>query len=127
MAARKQSKVTPKYKTKYRVRNWAAYEKGLRQRGDITIWLSEDAIVDWNAKPTGKPGGQSKYSDLATVTALALKNLFHLPLRQTEGLLTSLLRPMNLELDVPDHTTFSRRGCKVKVPLHRGPQEDSIE
>ena len=127
MAARKQSKVTPKYKTKYRGRNWAEYEKGLRQRGDITVWFSEDAIKDWNAKPTGKPGGQTKYSDIAIVTALTLKNLFALPLRQTEGLLTSLLRLMGLELDVPDHTTLSRRGSKVEVPLHKGPQEESIE
>ena len=44
MAARKKSKVTQKYKTKYRVKNWAAYEESLRKRGDITVWLEEDAI-----------------------------------------------------------------------------------
>jgi len=37
MAARTKSKVSPKYKTKYRVRNWAAYEEALRERGDITV------------------------------------------------------------------------------------------
>lgn len=36
MTARTKSKVTPKYKTKYRVTNWAAYEESLRNRGDIT-------------------------------------------------------------------------------------------
>ena len=45
MAARRQSKVTPKYKTKYKVRNWAAYEAGLRRRGDITVWFNEAAIA----------------------------------------------------------------------------------
>ncbi len=53
MAARTKSKVTPKYKTKYRVRNWAAYEKSLRRRGDITIWFAAAAVRSWNARPTG--------------------------------------------------------------------------
>ena len=53
MAARTKSKVTLKYKTKYRVRNWAAYEKSLRRRGDITIWFAAAAVRSWNARPTG--------------------------------------------------------------------------
>ncbi len=31
------SRVHPKYKTKYRVANWASYDRALVQRGDITI------------------------------------------------------------------------------------------
>jgi len=69
MAARTTSKVTPKYKTKYRVTNWAAYERSLRNRGDIPIWFDEIAIAAWNATPTGKPGGQLRYSDLAIITS----------------------------------------------------------
>jgi hypothetical protein len=49
MAARTQSKVTPKYKTKYRVRNWAAYEESLRRRGDITVWFDADAMQQRHA------------------------------------------------------------------------------
>ncbi len=64
MAARTKSKVTPKYKTKYRVRNWPAYEAALRKRGDVTAWFDEDAISTWNAPPSGRPGGQLKYSTL---------------------------------------------------------------
>ena len=60
MAARTKSKVTPKYKTKYRVRNWAAYEAALRQRGDITVWFDEDAVGAWNAEAGGRPGGQRR-------------------------------------------------------------------
>ena len=45
MAARKSSRVNRKYKTKYRVRNWREYERGLRSRCDITIWLSDEAIA----------------------------------------------------------------------------------
>ena len=127
MAARRQSKVNPKYKTNYRVRNWAEYEEGLRQRGDITIWFDEDAIKAWNAVPNGKPGGQSKYSDLAIVTALTLRILFKLPLRQAEGFLTSLVRIMALDLDVPDHTTLSRRGRVVDVPVYKRTHDDPIQ
>ena len=58
MAARTKSKITPKYKTKYRVKNWRAYEAALRKRGDITVWFGQDAIDAWNAPPGGRPGGQ---------------------------------------------------------------------
>jgi hypothetical protein len=79
------SKVHPKYKTKYRVGNWAEYEQSLVRRGDLTLWISEDAIAAWAPEPTGQRGGQLKYSDLAIETALALHLVYHLPLRQTEG------------------------------------------
>jgi hypothetical protein len=57
MASVKTSKVNPKYKRKYRVRNWAAYERGLRDRGDVTVWLSQEAIEAWTPPPTGRRGG----------------------------------------------------------------------
>ena len=41
----------PKYKTAYRVKNWPEYEKSLRDRGDITVWFSQDAIEAWTAAP----------------------------------------------------------------------------
>ena len=69
MAARTKSKVTPKYKPKYRVKNWAAYEAALRKRGDVTLWFDEAAIDAWNAPTSGRPGGQRRYSDLAIVTS----------------------------------------------------------
>ena len=76
MAARTKTKVSPKYKTKYRVKNWAAYDVALRERGDITVWFDEEAISAWNAPPSGRPGGQRRYSDLAIVTALTLRTVF---------------------------------------------------
>jgi hypothetical protein len=79
--------------------------------------LSPAAIAPWNAKPSRRHGGQRKYSDLAIETALALRLLFQLPLRQVEGFLRSLFEWMGLALDVPDHTTLSRRAKKLKVPL----------
>ncbi len=125
MAAGKSSRVNRKYKTKYRIRNWREYERGLRSRGDVTIWLSEEAIAAWTPPRNGLRGGQLRYSNLAILTALTLRVLFRLPLRQTEGFLESLLRLMGLDLKAPDHTTLSRRNQTVEVPLltrvHDGP------
>jgi hypothetical protein len=105
----------PKYKTAYRVRNWREYEQSLRDRGDITLWISPEAIAAWRAPMTGKRGAQPIYADLAIETALALRLLFHLPLRQTEGFLGAVLRLMGLALPYPDHTTLSRRHATVVV------------
>ena len=53
MAAMRSSLVHPRYKTEYRVRNWREYERGLRARGDVTVWFSEDAIANWISRSTG--------------------------------------------------------------------------
>ena len=53
--------------------------------------------------------------------ALTLRLIFHLPLRQTEGFLTSIFRMLGLELSVPDHTTLSRRGQHLDLPLRCAP------
>jgi IS5 family transposase len=66
-------------------------------------------------------GGQLRYSDLAIETALALRLLFHLPLRQTEGFLTSIFWMLGLDLSAPDHTTLSRRGQHLALTLGRAP------
>ncbi len=116
MAAGKSSRINRKYKTKYRIRNWREYERGLRSRGDVTIWLSQEAIAAWTPPNNGLRGGQRRYSNLAILTALTLRILFRLPLRQTEGFLDSLLRLMGLVLKAPDHTTLSRRNQTVEVP-----------
>jgi hypothetical protein len=79
----------PQYTPAYHVKNWHQYDQALRHRGDITLWISQDAIDAWTAPKTGKRGAQPGYSDLAIETALALRLLFHLPLRQTE----TTLRP----------------------------------
>jgi hypothetical protein len=111
------SRVHPTYKTKYRVTNWAKYDQALVERGNITLWITPSAIKGWAAKPTGLRGAPQKYSDLAIETALTLRLLFQLPLRQTEGFLRSLLELMDLRLEAPDHTTLSRRSSALGVDL----------
>ncbi len=102
-------------KRRYTVTNWQAYETGLRQRGSLTIWFTEEAIAAWRAVPRTTPGGQARYSDLAIETSLILRAVLHQPLRQTEGLVGSLLELVGLDLPVPDHSTLSRRARTLAV------------
>ncbi len=120
------SKVHPKYKTKYRVGNWSAYEQALVQRGDVTLWLSPDATDAWRPSPSGRPGAPKKFSDCAIETALTLRLVFRLPLRQAEGFLRSVLWLMGVDLEAPDHTTLSQRSQRLAVEFHRIPSRGPI-
>ena len=99
--------------------NWAAYDIALRQRGSLTVWFTEAAIAAWKAEPRRTRGGQPRYSALAITTALTLRAVFRLALRQTEGLIASLLRLLGLDLAAPDHSTLSRRGETLPVSRPR--------
>jgi hypothetical protein len=111
------SRIHSKYIAKYRVTNWSHYDKALVQCSDITFWISEDAIDAWTPNPCGKRGAPRKYPDLAIETALTLRLVYGLPLRQAEGVLRSLLSIFGLDLDAPDHTTLARRSRQLNVAL----------
>ena len=49
--------------------------------------------------------------------------MFRLALRQTEGLIGSIIRLLGLALSVPDHTTLSRRAETLEVPRPRSGTE----
>ena len=106
-------------KQRHRVTNWADYEAGLRARGSLTIWFSDEAIEGWRAEARAGRGGQPRYSSLAIITALTLRAVFRLALRQTEGLIGSILALLGLDLPVPDHSTMSRRAETLEVPRPR--------
>src|ERR1035437_7184996 len=96
-------------KMKFRVNNWAEYDAGLRRRGSLTLWVTTEVRDGWRAARRATPGGQSVYSDLAIEAGMMLRLAFHLALRQTEGLMASIFRLLNVALSAPDHTTLSRR------------------
>ncbi len=107
------------------VRDWAKYDEGLKNRGSLTIWFSEDAIAAWNHVKCDKMkrGGQRVYSDLAIETAHTLRLVYKQPLRQTEGLLSSIVQLLKLDLPIPDYTTLSRRS--KRIILSKPPQSSS--
>src|SRR3954452_18816681 len=106
-------------KQKRKVMNWREYDASLRQRGSLTVWFSDEAIEGWRAAPRTTRGGQPWYSPLAILTALTLRTVFRLALRQTEGLIGSILHLLGLALAVPDHTTLSRRAETLEGPRPR--------
>ena len=115
-------------KKTYRVRNWHEYEAGLPERGSLTVWISlnDGTLANWDApRPKKrKPGRQRKYSNHAIETAVTLGMVYSLASRQTEGFIRSLFTLLNLNNDVPDHTTISRRKAKLgKVPFYENKQK----
>jgi hypothetical protein len=87
----------------------------MRQRGSLTLWFTPAAIAAWRAEPRTAKGGQPHYSALAITTALTLRAVYRLALRQTEGLLGSIIRLLGLDLAAPDHSTLSRRAETLRV------------
>ena len=102
-------------KARYRVQNWPAYDTALRQRGDLTVWVTPAAMAAWTPPRCRRRGRPQKYSEIAVETGLMLRLAFGRPWRQTEGMLASILRLLGLDLPVPDHTTFSRRSGNLTV------------
>ena len=106
-------------KQKYRVTNWAEYNEGLRQRGDLTVWINDDALLLWSAPRRTTRGGQARYSDLAIEICLTLGMVFKQPLRQAQGFMRSIATLLEVEITIPDFSTLSRRGKGLTLPATR--------
>ena len=102
----------------YRIRNWPEYNAALRQRGSLTFWMSQEAIDQWfHSGPPEQLGAPKLYSDLAILSVLTLKSVFHLAGRQASGFVASVFELMGVELPVPDHSTVSRRMSNLEVSI----------
>ena len=97
----------------YRTTNWHDYNAALVRRGSLSIWF--DPKTQWLAAPTGRRGRQPVFADAAIQTCLTLKALFGLPLRQTTGMVASLLELAGLDWPVPDFSTLCRRQKTLTV------------
>ncbi len=102
-----------------KVGNWRDYDASLRQRGSLTVWFTAEVIEGWRVEPRTTSNAQAWYSPLAILTALTLRAVFRLALRQTEGLNGSIVQLLGLTLAVPDHSTLSRRAATLEVPRPR--------
>ena len=103
-------------KAKYRVTNWSDYNDALRKRGDITVWFTDEAIDAWvPERVQGQKGRPVEYSELAIECCLMIRQIFRLPLRQTEGFMTSLIRLMNIGIAVPDYSCLSKRSIDLRL------------
>ena len=100
---------------RYRTTNWKSYNDALKWRGSLLVWLDKD--ITWLAPKAGKPGRPPVFFDAAIQFCLMVKVLFGLPLRQTTGVVCSILKMAGLEGSVPDFSTLSRRQKTIKVNL----------
>lgn len=110
--------MTATVQAQYKITNWRTYNESLVQRGDITFWFDEDVIDAWehdNEEP--KVGRPFTYSDMAVECLLALRELFRLPYRQTEGLGCSLVKLMQVDVAIPDFSSLAKRAAKLSVSL----------
>ena len=113
-------------KKQYKVRNWREYNQALVNRGSVLFWINEEALQKWQEKKkTGKRGKPRIYSNIAIETALTVQQVFHLPLRGTEGFLPSILKQIGSDRKAPDFSTLSIRGealtIKIRVrPIPKG-------
>lgn len=104
---------------RYRTTNWSSYTASLKKRGSLLIWLDKE--MTWLAPHDGSPGRPAVFSDAAIQFCLTIKVLFKLPLRQTTGMVASLLKMADLDWAVPDYTTLCRRQktLAVQIPYRR--------
>ncbi len=106
---------------RYRTTNWKSYNDALKRRGSLLIWL--DKTMVWRASKAGRNGRPPVFSEGAILFGLMVMVLFGLPLRQTTGMVASILSMAGLDWPVPDFSTLSRRQktITVQVPSRRAP------
>lgn len=104
----------------HRIRDWPHYNKALIQRGSLTLWVEQRAINAWrDCSRPARRGRRRTYTDLAISCALTLRELYHLPLRSTQGLISSVLQLLRVQLPIPHYSTLSRRAIALAVSLPR--------
>jgi len=110
--------VTNKEKRQYRIRNWRQYNKALVRRGSLTLWIDTRTTDTWlDCDCPTRRGRRRTYTDAAILCALLLREAYHLPLRSTQGLVSSVLRLMQVRLASPHYSTLSRRARLLELPL----------
>ena len=111
---------TPKKQPK---RDWSDYNKKMKMRGDITLWLSSDVIEQWTIADRQYDGTGTPllFSDMAILTVHEIRQVFRLPLRQCEGFVNALFKMMDLDLRSPSFSTLSKRlkTLGLKQPAYR--------
>lgn len=113
-------------KKKYKIKNWSEYNKSLVDRGRLDVWIEECVLDNWQTEPSGKPGAQIKYNDIAITTTLQFGQVFRQKLRQTEGLVNSIFELMGISEKVPDYSTLSRRAKNVLIELSRSNHQEKL-
>jgi hypothetical protein len=80
----------------------------------VAQWYEKDRVYDG----TGTP---KRFTDFAIITCHEIRQVYRLPLRQTQGFINSLFRLMGLPLVCPNFSCLSKRlkELKIKVPKYK--------
>lgn len=114
--------MTNKTKRQYRIRNWQEYNKALVSRGSLIVWIDSRSIDKWlNQDSAARRGRRRTYTDLAIERCLLFREVYHLPLRATQGLVRSVIGLISLRLPFPDYSTLSRRARLLHLSLSPHP------
>ena len=100
---------------KQKITNSSSYNNSLKQRGRLDFWIDKSIFSNWTYNGKQSKGGKVIYSDVAIELALILSYVYSLPLRQTEGFMSSLFQMNNYQLTIPDYTTLCRRKKTIDV------------
>ncbi len=116
-------------KQKYKINNWYDYNQALRQRGNIDVWLSQEAIDTWYEAEriydgTGAP---RTFTDFAIITCHEIRQVFKLPLRQCQGFIDSLFLAKEIDLSSPDYSCLSKRLKRLNLKSPRYKKTDKID
>lgn len=98
--------------------NWRSYNELLVRRGEVV--LDFDVIDNWNNEldnmNNGKEGASYRYPDSFVQLLGYMRVYFHLPYRQTEGVVKA---HSNKKVpSVPDYSTINRRVNKLEIKIN---------
>ena len=113
-------------KMTYRIRNWPEYNRSLVNRGNVNLWISDDALGKWVLPNVGDRGRPRMYSSEVILCALMLKGIYHLPLRALEGFLQSLILLIGVCVPVPCYTQICRRAVELGQNIQRLSRKNNI-
>ena len=111
---------TTRSKDTYKIRNWKACNQSLCQRGNLTLWLEDSVLKEWEAvSKKKKDAGERTYPDSIIQCCLLLGINYGLRLRQSTGFVRSLFMLMGRShLSVPDYSTLCRRQKSLPVEIN---------
>ncbi|HET7642499.1 MAG TPA: IS5 family transposase [Nitrososphaeraceae archaeon] len=110
------------------MRNWKNYNESLVKRGEIL--LDFDVIDNWNTELSemnkNKEGRKFVYPDSFIKLLGYMRVYFHLPYRQTEGVVRE--HAFNTLPSIPDYSNISRRinRLDIKISLDGGPDKSDL-
>jgi hypothetical protein len=105
---------------------WSSYNESLVRRGEVI--LDFDVIDSWDSElkrmNNGKKGAQYDYPDSFVQLLGYMRVYFHLPYRQTEGVVRA---HANKKVpSIPDYSTISRRVNKLDIKINEKVGNDIV-